>query len=311
MPDVLMVLKKHMTKKSLPDWSESWKCARTYSRQGQPSVAQCKKSWFSRYQPHKGREYRLKEAGHENDSVHHPIHEVFHLPQRCHTPKMHGLSHPTEREKEKGQEGWLEMPTLQAAEPKVTCAETVSRWFKSWIICYTQPQGSWVDTGASQFQHSVVWSRRTGISNHLFANLKTDTAAFRLWGQSFVILKGESKLSESGKSEIKFKESGGDGMVIMSMKMKTRKYIYSRIDKDKLSEERWIDCHKNTKINSLVKNAPSKYKGRTRICPTVGRLLEVLNSKRDQEGRNGFCVSFRLGRGLEIVACSVSPTECP
>lgn len=83
----------------------------------------------------------------------------------------------------------------QAAEPKVTSAETVSRWFKSWRICYTQPQGSWVDTAASQFQHAVVWSRRTGINNHLFANLKTDTAAFRLWGQSFVILKGESKLS--------------------------------------------------------------------------------------------------------------------
>jgi hypothetical protein len=172
---------------------------------------------------------------------------------------MYGLSHPTEREQEKGKEGRLEMPTLQAAEPNVTSAETVSRWFKSWRICYTQPQGFWVDTGASQFQHSVVWSRRTGISNHLFANLKTDTAAFRLWGQSFVILKGESKLSESGKSERKFKESGGDGMVIMSMKMKTRKYIYSGIDKDKLSEERWIDCHKmakqqpRPKINSWLK----------------------------------------------------------
>lgn len=33
-------------------------------------------------------------------------------------------------------------------------------------------------------------------------------------------------------------------MVIMSMKMKTRKSIYSGIDKGKLSEERRIDCHK-------------------------------------------------------------------
>lgn len=129
MPDASMVLKQHMKKRSLTDWSESWKCARPYSCHGKPSVTEWKQSWFSRYQPHAGREHWIKEAGLKEHAMHHPKYEVFNLPKRSTTEKM--LHQMGDMEKGMLTTEWnVSWKTLKREDQPNTVS--TSKWGDSW-----------------------------------------------------------------------------------------------------------------------------------------------------------------------------------
>ncbi|XP_062340433.1 uncharacterized protein LOC134038839 [Osmerus eperlanus] len=126
-----------------------------------------------------------------------------------------------------------------------------AKWGKSWKMANPMPnaeKGSWIHSHANQSQYVVLWSRSNSVKS-LYTSLK-ETATLRLWGKSWRFLKIEGKgVSKAGKG----KSNGSNGLVIGTQKIKTRKHIYSQIDKDKPAERKWTDCHKITKTQPRPK----------------------------------------------------------
>ena len=137
----------------------------------------------------------------------------------------------------------------QDVQPQMS--SRASKWGKPWKMANPMPnveKGSWIHSHANQSQYVVLWSRSNSMKS-LYTSLK-ETATLRLWEKSWRFLKIEGKGdSKAGKG----KSNGSNGFVIGTQKRKTRKHIYSQIDKEKPAERKWTDCHKITKTQPRPK----------------------------------------------------------
>lgn len=115
-----------------------------------------------------------------------------------------------------------------------------SKWGMSFRIANPMPhmEQPWVESSPSPYHYPVMWSRRKNIQNNN-TKFSNNPATFRLWGKSHQFLQGAS-------AQIKDKTNSKepiDPRVIITKKTKTRRHLYSSIEKEKQSDRKWAGCH--------------------------------------------------------------------
>lgn len=137
-------------------------------------------------------------------------------------------------------------------EPHPVVVNTSTKWGKSWKISNPMPHiepGSWLNCHNNPSRYDSFWSRGKNVK-HPYAELNNaQSLMLKVWLKGWRFLKLDKKPDKALK---KAKESSG-GLVIMTKRIKTRKHIYSQIDKEKPSERKYVDSHKLAKTQPRPK----------------------------------------------------------
>ncbi|GLD51793.1 uncharacterized protein AKAME5_000478600 [Lates japonicus] len=119
----------------------------------------------------------------------------------------------------------------------ISNTEHGSNWGRSFRLANPMPQVEqpWVESSSNLCHYTVIWSRRENIQNKINTYFNNNPAILRLWGNSHKFLQG-------GSARSKVKSKPKDSRVIVTVKTKTRKHLYSTFEKEKQSERKWAGC---------------------------------------------------------------------
>ncbi|XP_070706549.1 uncharacterized protein [Pempheris klunzingeri] len=123
-------------------------------------------------------------------------------------------------------------------EGHATASEQGSKWGMSFRFANPMPHidQPWVESFCNPCHYTVVWSRDTNKRNN---NTSINSASFRLWGNSHRFLQGASTQTvDKNKSK-----EPVDPSVIITKTIKTRRHLYSSIQKEKQTDRKWAGCH--------------------------------------------------------------------
>ncbi|XP_029301333.1 uncharacterized protein LOC115017203 isoform X2 [Cottoperca gobio] len=147
-----------------------------------------------------------------------------------------------------------------------------SKWGRSFRLANPMPnmEQPWVESSPNPCQYTVMWSRGKNIQNTFNTILSNIPATFRLWGNSHQFLQGAS-------AQIKDKTMSKepvDPRVIITNKTKTRKHLYSKIEKEQQSDRKWAGCHLLGKTQPRPKRGPASVKSLKMEDKTTDKFFE-------------------------------------
>ncbi|XP_044029123.1 uncharacterized protein LOC122865150 isoform X2 [Siniperca chuatsi] len=148
--------------------------------------------------------------------------------------------------------------TSTTQEQHATANGHGSKWGRSFRLANPMPhvEQPWVKSSANPYHYTVMWSRGKNIQKNINTNFSNNAATFRLWGNSHRFLQGASAQI---KDKTKSKESVNPRTII-TKKTKTRRNLYSTIEKEKQSERKWAGCHLLGKTQPRPKKGPPSVK---------------------------------------------------
>ncbi|XP_034752283.1 uncharacterized protein LOC117959325 [Etheostoma cragini] len=128
-----------------------------------------------------------------------------------------------------------------------------SKWGRSFRIANPMPhmEQPWVESAPNQCHYTVMWSRGKNIQN-INKNVSNNPATLKLWGTSHRFLPGAS-----AQTKDKTTKKPVDPRVIIPNKAKSRKHLYSNIEKEKQSQNKWAGCHLLGKTQPRPKRGPA------------------------------------------------------
>ncbi|XP_069025155.1 uncharacterized protein [Embiotoca jacksoni] len=137
-------------------------------------------------------------------------------------------------------------------------SEYGSKWGRSFRLANPMPhiEQPWVESWPNPGTYSAMWSRGKKIQNDIRTNFCTNPATFKLWGSSHRFLQGAGAQSKD-KSKQKVPS---DVRVIVAEKTRTRRTLFSIIEKEKQSERRLAGCHLLGKTQPRPKKGPGSVK---------------------------------------------------
>ncbi|KAM7393324.1 hypothetical protein PAMA_008128 [Pampus argenteus] len=130
-----------------------------------------------------------------------------------------------------------------------------SKWGMSFRLANPMPrvEQPWVECSSNPCHYAVMWSRRKDILSNINTNFSNNRATLKLWVNSHQFLhRGNTQIKEKSKSK-----TPGDPRVIITKNTKTRRHLYSNIEKEKQSERKWAGCHLLGKTQPRPKRGPS------------------------------------------------------
>ncbi|XP_051269470.1 uncharacterized protein LOC127370968 [Dicentrarchus labrax] len=115
-----------------------------------------------------------------------------------------------------------------------------SKWGMSFRLANPMPhmEQPWVESSPNPCYYRVMWSRGKKVQNNINTNFSNNPSTFRLWGNSYCFLQGARRQMKN-----KPMSKPIDPRVIMTKNTKTRKHLYSTIEKEKQSDRKWLGCH--------------------------------------------------------------------
>ncbi|KAK5852464.1 hypothetical protein PBY51_023930 [Eleginops maclovinus] len=131
-----------------------------------------------------------------------------------------------------------------------------TKWGRSFRIANPMPkmEKPWVECPANPSQYTVMWSKGKHLKNNVSTILSSKPDTFKLWGNSHQFLPGASP-----KAQKKTMSQGSvDHRVIMVIQTKTKKHLYSLIEKEQLSAKKFAGCHLLGKTQPRPKRGPVK-----------------------------------------------------
>ncbi|XP_044000269.1 uncharacterized protein LOC122846994 [Gambusia affinis] len=240
--------------KSISDWQDAWMITETEMRHDKPSFAQWRESWkWSIYHsPQWTGLVSTDKWVDESTEIQRPksimSSEVVKAKMsRSFDHKIFGQRYP---EKE-WSSSWSSKSLLSNQSSKSSStqqqhpilSECGCKWGRSFRLANPMPQLDqlWIESSQNPGYYQVLWSSKNKIQNinKNKSDLNKVFASATLWANCYRFLqKPSDQLNTKGRSKVP-----SDQRVILPTKIKTRKQLYSGIEKEKQSERKWAGCH--------------------------------------------------------------------
>lgn len=241
------------------DWQEAWMVSETQFHHDKPSFTQWRESWkCSAFNT----EHWAGEGPRENG-----VYALMEIqPQREKFSMLRGKAKMSrsfdnqifrERYPEKQwSASWRAGRSSTTPQQHATTNGQGSKWGMSFRLANPMPhvEQPWVKSSPNPSHYRDMWSRKGYTqTNTKFSNNFT---AFKLWGNSYQFLHGNSK---QNKDKTKSKQPV-DPRVIITKKTKTRRHLYTTMEKEKQSDRKWAGCHLLGKTQPRPKRGPGSTK---------------------------------------------------
>ncbi|KAI3362557.1 hypothetical protein L3Q82_012259 [Scortum barcoo] len=251
--------------RSVSDWQEAWMVSETQFHHDKPSLTQWRGAWkcsnfqaehWSEQVPREKRVGALMETQREMISL-----------QRDKDKMSSSFDNQMFREKypeKQWSASWRAASVLNLQDRKSMSSTNQqqhatpnghgSKWGMSFRLANPMPhmEQFWVESPPNRYHYKVMWSRQKNI-NTKFSN---NPVSFRLWGTSHQFLQGaRAQINDKTKSKAPV-----DPRVIITKKTKTRRHLYSNIEKEKQSNRKWAGCHLLGKTQPRPKRGPASMK---------------------------------------------------
>ncbi|XP_027881450.1 uncharacterized protein LOC114149628 [Xiphophorus couchianus] len=239
--------------KSISDWQDAWMITKTEMRHDKPSFAQWRESWkWSIYHtPHWTGLVSTEKWVDESSEIQRPksimsSEGVKAKMSSSFDNKIFGQRYP---EKEWSSSWRTKSLSNQSSKSSSTqqqhpiLSECGCKWGRSFRLANPTPQldQPWIESSQNPGYYQVLWSSKNKIQNinKNKSDLNKVFASATLWANSYRFLqKPNNQLNTKGRSKVL-----SDQRVILPTKIKTRKQLYSGIEKEKQSERKWAGCH--------------------------------------------------------------------